>query len=112
MKHYDDNCPKPELVIALVGPAGTDLAGVATTLSSSLKAYDYKSYTVKVSDLITERCAQSNQTEIRGSSFEKRVTLLQSKGDEFREKMEYGGALVPLICLRIRYFRQEFLIEE
>ncbi len=112
MRHYRSDLPKPELVIGLVGPAGTDLTGVSTALLSALKPYDYKTYVIKVSKLIAEKCSDGVRNELDDCSFERRVEILQDEGDKFRAHIGYGGALVPLICSRIRFVRQNFLKEE
>jgi cytidine deaminase len=109
MKHFEEGNPKPELIIALAGPVGTDLAAVVETVSEILRAYRYTSIPIKVSDLISVFCNAEVRKLIKTAKADKRIDYLMDAGDALRASVKSGSALVPLICSQIRSLRREYL---
>jgi deoxycytidylate deaminase len=112
MKHYDPQLPKPELVIGLAGPAGTDLQLLAAEVADAVRPYGYRSFQIRVSALIQAVCSKNVSDEINKSKFDRRVELLMASADYLRRKVESGAATVPLIATEIRNLRQGFLLKE
>ncbi|WP_298814654.1 anti-phage dCTP deaminase [uncultured Sphingomonas sp.] len=99
---------KPELVIGLVGPIGTDLHDLAKTIEEKLSAFRYRCEQIKVSTLIAGMCdddAKARLDEARGGA---RIRMLMAAGDSIRTGAGDGGALVPLIVTAIRTARVAF----
>ncbi|WP_160174193.1 deaminase [Sphingopyxis sp. MWB1] len=112
MKHYDPLFPKPEIVIGLAGPAGTDLQSLASEVADAIRPYGYQSFQIRVSSLIQAVCSKPVSDEITKSKFERRVELLMAAADFLRRKVKSGAATVPLITTEIRSLRQGFLLKE
>lgn len=109
MPDYDPTNPKPELVIALAGPVGTDLDVVATLLEEELSPYHYKTVLVKVSSLIIEWCEPAVQCKIETAVADERIHMLMNAGDSVRASQNKGQALLPLILAHIGALRSEIL---
>lgn len=109
MKHFDKACPKPELVIGLAGPVGTDLDAICDEIDSCLTRYKYNSHPIKVSQLIEGWTENDLKEKIISSKTDERIKLLMNSGDALRQKHQRGDILVPLIVSYIRKFRQENL---
>jgi deoxycytidylate deaminase len=71
-----------ELVIALVGPVGTDFGQVTDLLSSQLRQYQYKVETIRISEAIIRTLADVKSHQ---SDYERIVNLMDA-GDETRKK--------------------------
>ena len=112
MKHYDPHFPKPEIIIGLAGPAGTDLQSLASEVADIIRPYGYRSFQIRVSSLIQAICSKSVSDEIERSKFDRRVELLMAAADFLRRKAKSGAATVPLITTEIRSLRQNFLKSE
>ncbi|MEM7666384.1 MAG: anti-phage dCTP deaminase [Pseudomonadota bacterium] len=112
MKHYERGNPKPELVIGIAGPTGTDLPSVADSLTELLRAYKYESFQIRVSDLIQSVCSEEVVRTIGDEKFDQRVKYLMNAADLIRTEVGSGAALIPLIVSRIRFLRQSFLLDE
>jgi len=112
LKHYDIGNPKPEIVIGLAGPVGTDLRSVATTLAKELRTYKYHSVQVRVSDLIKEWCSDEVREYLDGAKEDERINGLMNAGDDLRNKIRNGAALIPLVTTAIRHYRQSILRKE
>lgn len=112
MKYYDPKNPKPELVIGIAGPAGTDLTQLSNSLAELINPYGYNSFQIRVSELIASICDDSVLKKLDDAKFEKRVQYLMNAADHIRRDLGSGAAIVPLILSRIRYLRQKFLLEE
>lgn len=102
---------KPELVIGLAGPVGTDLQGLAQTLDEMLLSFGYHSKQIRVSNLITEWCDPELKEKINSSYADRRIELLMAAGDALRADAEKGDALMPLILTEIRAHRKLILEE-
>ena len=100
--------PKPELVIGLIGPVGTDLEHLGRTLEEKLSAFRYRCANIRVSRLIAGRCEDDFKARIAASKGGERIDLLMSAGDGLRKKTKRGDALVPLIVGAIRAARKNF----
>ena len=109
MKHFDKACPKPELVIGLAGPVGTDLDALCDEIDSCLTRYKYNSHVIKVSKLIEEWSDADLQKKISSAKTDERIKLLMNAGDGLREKHQRGDVLVPLVTSYIRKYRHDNL---
>lgn len=112
MKHYDTSNPKPELVIGIAGPAGTDLPAISENLAELLSAYKYQCFQIRVSKLIQALCSDEVSAQISDAKFDEKVRYLMNAADHIRKQVGSGAALVPLITSRIRTLRQKFLLEQ
>jgi deoxycytidylate deaminase len=103
--------PKPELVIGLVGPVGTDLHGLAIAIEEKMGAFKYRCTKIRVSDLIKSRCDADLCEKIEsGVGSISKTNLLMNAGDYLRSKSDRGDALVPLMVAAIRAARAAFNI--
>lgn len=102
---------KPELIIGLAGPVGTDLKGLAQALDEALCSFGYSSKQIRVSNLISEWCDDPLKEQISKAFGDRRVELLMAAGDALRARAEKGDALVPLILTEIRAHREHVLKE-
>jgi cytidine deaminase len=100
--------PKPELVIGLVGPVGTDLEHLSRTLEEKLSAFRYRCANIRVSRLISDWCDEETRDRIETSKGGERIDLLMTAGDGLRRSAKKGDALVPLIVGAIRAARKSF----
>jgi cytidine deaminase len=95
--------PYPELVIGLIGPAGTNLDTVTAALRSELVAVGYKNVEhIRLSTLIEELLGKdySNLSE------EKRIAKLMDGGTKIRERSRLGAAVALLAVNAIRRTRK------
>lgn len=99
---------KPEIVIGLVGPVGTDLHSLATAIEEKMAAFKYRCEQIRVSTLIKSRCDDDLCTHLEGVKGGERTKLLMNAGDFLRSKSDKGDALVPLIVAAIRAARVQF----
>jgi len=97
--------PRPELVIGLVGPVGTELHQLARSIEERLSAFRYRSAYIRVSQLIQSWCEPELATVITASKGGDRIRHLMNAGDGLRRKAGKGDALVPLIVSAIRAAR-------
>jgi len=86
----------PEIIIALCGPIGSPLHETAEQISFSLKKYGYKTYDIRLSDLIR---INSKYTEINidESTKLKKFKSLITVGDKLREI--YGGDILAKLAI-------------
>lgn len=99
---------KPEIIIGLAGPVGTDLRGLARTITEKLRSFGYRSERVRVSQLIQSYCNSDLSLRIDNAKHGERINLLMSAGDHLRKQAKSGDALVPLIITAIRNIRSKF----
>ncbi len=81
---------RPELVVALVGAAGTRLSDLSNELKSELAAFGYQAVDIHLSDLLVNFAGWTEPTIIGKGE---RTRHLQYMGDAFRQRLEDGGAL-------------------
>tara|TARA_R110002124_G_scaffold51895_5_gene149779 strand:- start:417 stop:2006 length:1590 start_codon:yes stop_codon:yes gene_type:complete len=112
LKHYDEKYPKPELVIGIAGPAGTDLTELSNSLAGLIKPYGYNCFQIRVSQLIASVCDDAVRQKIDAAKFGGKVQYLMNAADHIRRDVDSGAATLPLILSRIRHLRQEFLLKE
>jgi cytidine deaminase len=112
LKHYDVNNPKPEFVVGLSGPVGTDLRSVASILAQELRAYHYHSVQIRVSELLQEWCSDEVRSVIRHSKEDERINQLMNVGDLMRARSQSGAGAMPLVASAIRRSRQKTLLDE
>jgi len=99
---------KPEMVIGLAGPVGTDLKGLGRTIGEKLKSFGYRSDVVRVSSLIESFCDPEVRAKITDAKHGERIDLLMGVGDALRVQAQGGDAMVPLIVRAIRDARTKF----
>jgi cytidine deaminase len=112
LKHYDRSNPKPEFVIGLAGPVGTDMRSVAQALAQELRAYRYHPLHIRVSDLIQAWCSEDVQEVISSAKEDDRINYLMNAGDLMRSDAGTGAGVMPLVVSAIRHARQETLLSE
>ncbi|RNJ75445.1 MAG: deoxycytidylate deaminase [Nitrosopumilus sp. B06] len=95
--------PGPELFFGLVGPLGTDLDGVYSSLSKSLERVGYSSEMVIISESFSEISGLDNK--INHDSELARIESSMDVGDEIRDKMG-GNATAILAMNQIRAARE------
>lgn len=103
---------KPEFVIGLAGPAGTDLTGLARTIAEELSPFEYRCPQIRVSQLIQEFCDEELRSAISTAKHGRKVALLMGAGDVLRKQAGRGDALVPLVVTSIRKARNSILKED
>lgn len=100
---------KPEIVIGLAGPAGTDLHALAKTFAEKMSPFGYRCQQIRVSQLIQEFCNDELTAEIASAKHGERVRMLMAAGDALRKQIGRGSALIPLVVASIRSARKDFL---
>lgn len=89
---------RPELIFGLVGPAGIRIDDLSSELTRSLEQFGYKNVDIRLSELLENFDA----TKPAENDEAARITHLQKKGDEFRRKLQDGGALARAAIAEIR----------
>lgn len=100
---------KPEIVIGLAGPAGTDLQALSQTFVEKMSPFGYRCQQIRVSQLIQEFCDEPLTAKIESAKHGERVRLLMGAGDALRKQIGRGSALIPLVVASIRKARSGFL---
>lgn len=104
--------PKPEIVIGLVGPVGTDLRSLAQRIEEKIKAFDYRSAHIRVSELIRIWCEDDVKQKLeRSRGFDRYINHMHA-GDALRKLAAKGDALIPLVVASIIAFRKKFNAED
>jgi len=94
---------RPELIFALVGPAGTRLLDLSKALKSSLSAFGYKATEIRLSKLLSGFAGwtpESDQSEYV------RIRHGQTIGNTFRNTLKNGAALALAGIATIREQRR------
>lgn len=99
---------KPEIVIGLAGPVGTDLRNLGTAIAEKLRSFGYRSERIRASNLIQTYCDAELRGKISTAKHGERIRLLMLAGDHLRKQAESGDALVPLLVTAIRSIRSKF----
>lgn len=86
----------PEIVIALCGPIGSPLHETAKQIESSLKEFGYKSYSIRLSDLIRINSDPTGLVVDESSNINKFKSLI-SVGDKLREM--YGSDILAKLAI-------------
>ncbi|AYY72877.1 anti-phage dCTP deaminase [Citrobacter sp. CK190] len=86
----------PEIIIALCGPIGSPLHETAEQISFSLKKYGYKTYDIRLSDLIRINSKYTN-ININESTKLKKFKSLITVGDKLREI--YGSDILAKLAI-------------
>ncbi|MEP8705053.1 anti-phage dCTP deaminase [Enterobacter roggenkampii] len=86
----------PEIIIALCGPIGSPLHETAEQISFSLKKYGYKTYDIRLSDLIRINSKYTN-INIDESTKLKKFKSLITVGDKLREV--YGSDILAKLAI-------------
>lgn len=90
--------PRPELVIALVGGAGTRLEDLSTEIKRTLDQFGYWPIDIRLSELLKRF---SGWVDEPAGEYE-RIKHFQEMGNRFRQKLEDGAALARASLVRIR----------
>lgn len=91
---------KPEMIFALVGPAGVRLRDVSKVLEQHLQLFGYTTETILVSKLLENHHAYDKK--LAEQSEEKRIHHCQDIALQFRREMKDGAALVWAAIAEIR----------
>lgn len=75
----------PELVIALCGPIGSPLHETATQIENTLREFNYKTVSVRLSELIRLNAEETGRPINKSSKFAEILSLI-SIGDELRHR--------------------------
>ncbi|HEI9844187.1 TPA: hypothetical protein SLN72_001134 [Morganella morganii] len=86
----------PEIIIALCGPIGSPLHETAEQISFSLKKYGYKTYDIRLSDLIRIN-SKYTSINIDESTKLKKFKSLITVGDKLREN--YGSDILAKLAI-------------
>lgn len=98
----EERAERPDLYIAFVCAAGTDLSEIQSQLSAQLSVVKYNKFDVKVSSLIKE------VLQIDGSDDEyARIKNLMAGGDSLRRNSEGNKGVASLIVSKLRSLRGE-----
>lgn len=90
---------RPELVFALVGPAGVRLRGVSKVLKEHLHTFGYKTIDIRISDLLKNF---KDCTEAASPGEYERIIHRQKMALKVRKNLNDGAALVRAGILAIR----------
>jgi cytidine deaminase len=96
---------RPELVVALVGPAGTDLNAASDAVSAALAPFGYRTIVIKLSRLMSEVKGGSTLGEIKLE--DDRILTHMDAGDDIRNQSGRNDAMAGLAVGRISAQRQE-----
>ena len=99
----DSASARPDLYIALIGAAGTDLQPVKNELKAQLASFHYDYQEIKLSQLIADFC----EIDVTGLSEDQRVTALMDGGDRIRKAHGGGDGVVCLAVANIQSVREE-----
>jgi cytidine deaminase len=95
-----EEADKPEMIFALVGPAGVRLRDVSRVLQERLQLFGYTTETIRVSELLENHHAYDKK--LAEQSEERRIRHCQDIALQFRREMEDGAALVLAAIAEIR----------
>lgn len=90
---------RPELVFALVGPAGVSLKRLSSVLKEHLKTFEYKAVDIRLSDLLKNYTDWSDEDS---PGEYKRIQHRQKMALQFRKRLKDGAALVRAGIAAIR----------
>jgi len=90
---------RPELVLALVGAAGTRLNDLSLALKAGLESFGYQVVDIRLSELLMSFTGWANQAAT--GEFE-RIRHLQEMGNAFRRRLGKGDALARAGIAEIR----------
>lgn len=94
---------RPDLVIGLVGAAGTDMSAVKQQLKAQFASFDYEYEEIKLSQLIGGFCS----ILVAGVPEDERITRLMDGGDRIRRAHKGGDGVVCLAVTAMRKRRQD-----
>jgi deoxycytidylate deaminase len=95
---------RPELIFALVGPAGTRLEDISKKLKEELERFGYNTVDIRLSELLPNFCGWTATVTPGEPS---RTQHLQTMGDAFRGELKNGAALALAGIAEIRKKRME-----
>jgi deoxycytidylate deaminase len=100
-----ENLTKPELVIGLVGAAGTDLTSAADAVGAALAPYGYTPIPIRASELMREVKGGASLT---GIAYEDdRIRAHMDAGDEIRNQAGRNDAVIGLAITGMAEYRSE-----
>ncbi len=92
---------RPELIFALVGPAGVRLDDLSQALKDHLKAFGYKAFDIRLSNLLNNFTGRTEDPASEYVEFT-RITHGQEMGNKFRRTLKDGAALARAGIAAIR----------
>tara|TARA_R110000765_G_scaffold129037_1_gene227359 strand:+ start:326 stop:1855 length:1530 start_codon:yes stop_codon:yes gene_type:complete len=98
---------RPDLYIALVAAAGTELEELKSQLKAQLSGYHYEQETIKVSALI----ADFLDIKAKNLEWDDRILKLMDGGDLIRKKMNSGDGVLSLVCAEIANIRNNSSVD-
>lgn len=90
---------RPELIFALVGPAGVRLDDLSRALKEQLANFQYKTVDIRLSDLLKNFNGWKDETD---NTEYTRITHRQDLGYQFRKGLNDGAALARAALVSIR----------
>jgi len=93
---------RPEIIVGLVGGAGTRLSDLSARIRDRLKSFGYESSVIKLSELF-EHCTDWSAPPVNEEL--KRIEHLQRIGTGFRKRLQSGDAAVLAAIAEIRRTR-------
>ena len=97
----------PELIVGLVGAAGTDLKRVGELFDREFARVDYKTDLVRLSDLLLDCDKYQHLREVQSGPQDQRIRSLMDAGDDLRRTSVRGDAVALLAIGKIRQIRQD-----
>lgn len=94
---------RPDLVIGLVGAAGTDLSGVKQQIKAQFASFDYEYQEIKLSKLISD----ITHCSVNGLPEDERIRKLMDDGDRIRQVYDGGDGVVSLAVAAIRKLKAD-----
>lgn len=102
MQTKNEASNRPELIFALVGPAGVRLNDLSRALKEHLKTFQYESVDVGLSDLLKNFSGWRDEPENTQYTEYNRISHRQSIAYEFRSSLNDGAALARAGIAAIR----------
>lgn len=102
---WDEGPTKPELIIGLIGAAGTDLTTASDAVGAALAPYGYAIVPIRVSQLMQ---AVKGGGSLREIPFEdQRIQAYMDAGDEIRRQAGRNDAVIGLVISGVTEYRTE-----
>lgn len=96
--------PRPELVIGLVGAAGTDLESACETVGSAVARYGYQAVPIRLSRLMRELDGGADLERVTGE--DTRIEAHMDAGDAIRDQANRNDAVAGLAITWMSEYRK------
>ena len=97
----------PELFFGLVGAVGSDLDSTLEELREALRAANYETEEIRLSQLMPDLKGFEYLTELRGGPEDERIDAHMDAGNKIREQLNSGDGVVRVGMGRVRQIRSE-----